>query len=121
MPTGYYEEWYKYVITPLLNFPDLPSTKFALLQLVVTQPGPTFQHPMEPPPRYIRRGKTPPRPFPLQDRRRINGDFTAQDKLYDDFIPDFNGKKFDAAQWIDLFATAGAKYFVLVTVSRCVS
>lgn len=39
-----------------------------------------------------------------------------QDKLYDDFIPDFNPKKFDAAQWIDLFATAGAKYFVLVTV-----
>ncbi|KAF8594671.1 glycoside hydrolase [Ceratobasidium sp. AG-I] len=42
-------------------------------------------------------------------------DTYGEDKLYDDFIPEFNGKKFDAAQWIDLFATAGAKYFVLVT------
>ncbi|KAG8795751.1 hypothetical protein FRC12_010192 [Ceratobasidium sp. 428] len=39
----------------------------------------------------------------------------GEGKLYDDFIPEFNGAKFDAAEWIDLFATAGAKYFVLVT------
>ncbi|CAE6426674.1 unnamed protein product [Rhizoctonia solani] len=40
----------------------------------------------------------------------------GEDKLYDDFIPEFNGAKFNASQWINLFATAGAKYFVLVTV-----
>ncbi|KAH7325490.1 glycoside hydrolase superfamily [Rhizoctonia solani] len=39
----------------------------------------------------------------------------GEDKLYDDFIPEFNGAKFNASQWINLFATAGAKYFVLVT------
>ncbi|KAG8695553.1 hypothetical protein FRC09_009085 [Ceratobasidium sp. 395] len=39
----------------------------------------------------------------------------GEDKLYDDFIPEFTGAKFDAAEWVDLFATAGAKYFVLVT------
>ncbi|CAE7191494.1 unnamed protein product, partial [Rhizoctonia solani] len=39
----------------------------------------------------------------------------GEDKLYDDFIPEFTGAKFNASQWIDLFATAGAKYFVLVT------
>ena len=39
-----------------------------------------------------------------------------QDKLYDDFIPEFTGAKFNASGWINLFATAGAKYFVLVTV-----
>ncbi|QRV99595.1 alpha-L-fucosidase [Ceratobasidium sp. AG-Ba] len=37
------------------------------------------------------------------------------DKVYDDFISEFTGAKFDAAEWVDLFATAGAKYFVLVT------
>jgi alpha-L-fucosidase len=42
--------------------------------------------------------------------------FDPQDKLYDDFIDEFNGAKFDASQWVDLFASAGAKYFVLVTV-----
>ncbi|KAG9119987.1 hypothetical protein FRC07_004706, partial [Ceratobasidium sp. 392] len=42
-------------------------------------------------------------------------DTYGEDKLYDDFIPEFNGAKFDATEWVDLFATAGAKYFVLVT------
>lgn len=40
---------------------------------------------------------------------------TMQDFLYDDFIPMFNGSKFDADAWIDLFTNAGAKYFVLTT------
>ncbi|CAE6405806.1 unnamed protein product [Rhizoctonia solani] len=39
----------------------------------------------------------------------------GEDKLYDDFIPEFTGAKFNASEWINLFATAGAKYFVLVT------
>ncbi|CAE6446498.1 unnamed protein product [Rhizoctonia solani] len=42
-------------------------------------------------------------------------DTFGKDKLYDDFIPEFTGAKFNASKWIDLFATAGAKYFVLVT------
>jgi alpha-L-fucosidase len=33
---------------------------------------------------------------------------------YKDFIPDFTGDKFDAAEWIDLFLRAGAKYVVPV-------
>lgn len=40
----------------------------------------------------------------------------GQDVVYDDFIANFTGAKFDANEWIDLFANAGAKYFVLVTV-----
>ncbi|CAE6364822.1 unnamed protein product [Rhizoctonia solani] len=39
----------------------------------------------------------------------------GEDKLYDDFIPEFTGAKFNASEWLNLFATAGAKYFVLVT------
>lgn len=35
--------------------------------------------------------------------------------MYDDFIPMFNGQKFDAKEWIDLFHDAGAKYFVPTT------
>ncbi|KAJ1300816.1 hypothetical protein OPQ81_002456 [Rhizoctonia solani] len=42
-------------------------------------------------------------------------DTFGEGKLYDDFIPEFTGAKFNASQWINLFATAGAKYFVLVT------
>ncbi|KAG8928894.1 hypothetical protein FRC01_005210 [Tulasnella sp. 417] len=34
---------------------------------------------------------------------------------YDDFIDMFNPTKFNASEWIDLFAESGAKYFVLVT------
>ncbi|PVF93523.1 glycoside hydrolase [Serendipita vermifera] len=39
----------------------------------------------------------------------------GEDVVYDDFIKDFSGAKFNASQWVDLFADAGAKYFVLVT------
>jgi len=40
----------------------------------------------------------------------------SQDFIYDDFIPHFNATKFNASAWVDLFANAGARYFVLVTV-----
>lgn len=33
---------------------------------------------------------------------------------YKDFIPQFRAERFDAAQWVDLFARAGAKYVVPV-------
>ncbi|KAL7417418.1 alpha-L-fucosidase-domain-containing protein [Mrakia frigida] len=39
----------------------------------------------------------------------------GEDFVYDDFIASFNGSKFDATAWIDLFTGAGAKYFVLTT------
>ncbi|KAG8817644.1 hypothetical protein FRC17_011134 [Serendipita sp. 399] len=39
----------------------------------------------------------------------------GEDVVYDDFIPGFNGAKFNASQWINLFHDAGAKYFVIVT------
>lgn len=35
------------------------------------------------------------------------------DFVYDDFIPLFKGEKFDPKVWVDLFADAGARYFVL--------
>jgi hypothetical protein len=41
-----------------------------------------------------------------------------QDVVYDDFIPKFDGSKFNASEWVELFAEAGAKYFVLVTVCQ---
>ncbi|TQN64672.1 Tissue alpha-L-fucosidase, partial [Colletotrichum shisoi] len=34
---------------------------------------------------------------------------------YDDTFPDFNASKFDPKEWVDLFADAGAKYFVITT------
>ncbi|KAJ6276640.1 glycoside hydrolase [Bipolaris maydis] len=34
---------------------------------------------------------------------------------YDDFIPSFTGDKFNAKEWVDLIAEAGAKYLVPVT------
>nr|AOR51729.1 glycoside hydrolase family 29 protein [Phaffia rhodozyma] len=37
------------------------------------------------------------------------------DVKYDDFIPSFDGSEFNATFWIDLFTSAGAKYFVLTT------
>jgi hypothetical protein len=40
-----------------------------------------------------------------------------QDVIYDDFIANFTASKFNASAWVDLFDKAGAKYFVLVTVS----
>lgn len=33
---------------------------------------------------------------------------------YKDFIPQFKGEKFDANEWVDLFAKAGAKYVIPV-------
>ncbi|KIM24230.1 glycoside hydrolase family 29 protein [Serendipita vermifera MAFF 305830] len=39
----------------------------------------------------------------------------GENVVYDDFIGNFTGAKFDANAWVDLFAGAGAKYFVLVT------
>ena len=43
--------------------------------------------------------------------------FGIQDVHYDDFIPKFTASKFNASAWVDLFDSAGAKYFVLTTVS----
>ncbi|KAL1835215.1 hypothetical protein VTK73DRAFT_5996 [Phialemonium thermophilum] len=37
------------------------------------------------------------------------------DHNYDDFIPDFTASAFDPKEWVDLFADAGANYFVLVS------
>lgn len=34
---------------------------------------------------------------------------------YDDFFSNFTASKFDAKEWVDLIATAGAQYFVPVT------
>ncbi|KAG8860319.1 hypothetical protein FRB96_003968 [Tulasnella sp. 330] len=35
--------------------------------------------------------------------------------VYDDFIANFTGSDFNASAWVNLFADAGAKYFVLTT------
>jgi alpha-L-fucosidase len=37
------------------------------------------------------------------------------DVVYDDFIGNFTASKFNASAWVDLFDSAGAKYFVLTT------
>lgn len=37
------------------------------------------------------------------------------DFVYDDFISDFTASEFDPKEWVDLFADAGAKYFVLTS------
>ncbi|KDQ18267.1 glycoside hydrolase family 29 protein [Botryobasidium botryosum FD-172 SS1] len=42
-------------------------------------------------------------------------DMYGEDFVYDDFIPQFTASKFNASEWVHLFANAGAKYFVLVT------
>ncbi|KAJ6626716.1 glycoside hydrolase family 29 protein [Mycena sp. CBHHK59/15] len=42
-------------------------------------------------------------------------DTYGADVDYEDFIANFTAAKFDAAQWVDLFDRAGAKYFVIVT------
>lgn len=39
----------------------------------------------------------------------------GEDWVYDDTFPDFNASKFDPKSWVDLFAEAGAKYFVITT------
>ena len=37
------------------------------------------------------------------------------DVVYDDFIANFTAAAWSPDEWVDLFVTAGAKYFVLVT------
>ena len=39
----------------------------------------------------------------------------GRDRVYDDFIQDFTASVFDAKDWVNLFADAGAKYFVQVS------
>ncbi|RMZ81790.1 hypothetical protein DV738_g2043, partial [Chaetothyriales sp. CBS 135597] len=39
----------------------------------------------------------------------------GKDWAYDDTFEDFTASKFDAKEWVDLFADAGAKYFVITT------
>ena len=39
----------------------------------------------------------------------------GKDWAYDDTFPDFNASRFDAKAWVDLFADAGAKYFVITS------
>ncbi|KAG8926491.1 hypothetical protein FRC00_002885, partial [Tulasnella sp. 408] len=46
---------------------------------------------------------------------RYHREHYGTDLVYDDFIDMFNPVKFNASEWIDLFAESGAKYFVLVT------
>lgn len=45
-------------------------------------------------------------------------DHYGKDFNYDQFLDDFTGKGFDAKEWVDLFADAGAQYFV-PTTSMC--
>lgn len=52
-----------------------------------------------------------------RDRQSLN---FLQDVVYDDFIANFTGSHFNASEWLDLFDDAGAKYFVLTTVSPTV-
>ncbi|TEA21367.1 Plasma alpha-L-fucosidase [Colletotrichum sidae] len=42
-------------------------------------------------------------------------DTYGPDWAYDDTFADFNASGFDAREWVDLFADAGAKYFVITT------
>ncbi|KAG9016112.1 hypothetical protein FRB93_011586 [Tulasnella sp. JGI-2019a] len=42
-------------------------------------------------------------------------DTYGPDVTYDDFIANFTASEFNASSWVNLFADAGAKYFVLVT------
>lgn len=39
----------------------------------------------------------------------------GKDVNYDDFANNFTGKGFDPKDWVDLFADAGAQYFVPTT------
>lgn len=39
----------------------------------------------------------------------------GKDVNYDDFAQNFTGAKFDPKEWVDLFADAGAQYFVPTT------
>ncbi|KAK7755056.1 hypothetical protein SLS62_002871 [Diatrype stigma] len=42
-------------------------------------------------------------------------DTYGEDLGYDDFIPGFTASEFDPKEWVDLFAEAGAQYFVQVS------
>ena len=42
-------------------------------------------------------------------------DHYGKDFNYDQFLDGFTGKGFDAKEWVDLFADAGAQYFVPTT------
>ncbi|WYZ35206.1 hypothetical protein EsH8_I_001482 [Colletotrichum jinshuiense] len=55
---------------------------------------------------------------PEGDRSNFYGyrlDTYGPDWAYDDTFPEFNASSFDAKEWVDLFADAGAKYFVITT------
>ncbi|KAJ0319610.1 hypothetical protein Brms1b_003768 [Colletotrichum noveboracense] len=55
---------------------------------------------------------------PEGDRSNFYGyrlDTYGPDWAYDDTFPEFNASNFDAKEWVDLFADAGAKYFVITT------
>ena len=41
----------------------------------------------------------------------------VQNVVYDDFIANFTGALFNASEWLNLFDDAGAKYFIITTVS----
>ncbi|KIM24235.1 glycoside hydrolase family 29 protein [Serendipita vermifera MAFF 305830] len=69
---------------------------------------PTVKYSMEPPSKSLWRGKL------ARNQRLLDLNY-HQDFIYDDFIPGFTAAKFNASAWVDLFANAGAKYFVLVT------
>lgn len=42
-------------------------------------------------------------------------DHYGPDVVYDDFIANFTASKFNPKEWVDLFAEAGARYFVPTT------
>lgn len=42
-------------------------------------------------------------------------DTYGTDFMYDDFVANFTGKKFDPKAWMQLISDAGAKYVVPVT------
>ncbi|KAF6835723.1 glycoside hydrolase family 29 protein [Colletotrichum plurivorum] len=55
---------------------------------------------------------------PDGDRSNFYGyrlDTYGPDWAYDDTFPEFTASNFDAKEWVDLFADAGAKYFVITT------
>ncbi|KAF6836364.1 glycoside hydrolase family 29 protein [Colletotrichum musicola] len=55
---------------------------------------------------------------PDGDRSNFYGyrlDTYGPDWAYDDTFPEFTASQFDAKEWVDLFADAGAKYFVITT------
>ncbi|CUA75537.1 alpha-L-fucosidase [Rhizoctonia solani] len=53
--------------------------------------------------------------YPGNILRNYHKKVYGEDFVYDDFIPQFTASEFNASEWIQLFADAGAKYFVLVT------